>query len=329
MAAATRRHPVWLASLVAALMVLMTAGASAAEPAIHLPLRVDRQAITVRAEAGMERWLGRVAETAPGKLRAIRADLEHLPGPARVEIRLVKRAADLSRAAPPGYRVPSWASGVAFPREGVVVVAARRGAHNIDVVNVVTHELAHMALGAALRGRAPRWLDEGFAYLHSSDWSMERWRTLVGMAWTGNAIPWRELDGRFPEGEQQAAKAYAQSYDMVAFLAHRGKYKHSDDDGDRWPFQKFLMLIGQGHTPDQAARVAYLSSLDELYAEWYSRLRQRYLLMPVGLFALGIWVLGALLLIVAYIRRRRVNRRRLDQWAEDEDALAATARQNV
>lgn len=328
MASARRRRPWWCASPLALLFVLMmTASASASE--LALPLRIAGETLTVRGEHGMERWVRRVADAAPGKLRAIRADLEHLPGPAHVEIRLVKRAADLGRAAPPGYRVPQWASGVAFPREGIVVVAARRGANNIDVVNVVTHELAHMALGAALKGRAPRWLDEGFAYLHSSDWSMERWRTLVGMAWTGNAIPWRELDGRFPDGEQQAAKAYAQSYDMVAFLAHRGKYKHSGDDGDRWPFQKFLMLIGQGHTPDQAARVAYLSSLDELYGEWYSRLRQRYLLMPVGLFALGIWVVGALLLIVAYIRRRRVNRRRLDQWAEDEAAMAAAARQNV
>jgi hypothetical protein len=60
----------------------------------------------------------------------------------------------------------------------VVVVAAHRDGRLIDVDNVVAHELAHIALGAALRGRAPRWLNEGLAYLHSSDFSMARARTL-------------------------------------------------------------------------------------------------------------------------------------------------------
>ena len=61
----------------------------------------------------------------------------------------------------------------------VLVVAARRGPQTINVENVVDHELAHLALGAALGERAPRWLHEGFAYQHSAEWSLERTRTLT------------------------------------------------------------------------------------------------------------------------------------------------------
>ena len=57
----------------------------------------------------------------------------------------------------------------------------------------------------------PRWLNEGFAYLHSSDFSFERSRTLTGMAWTGDVIPLAEIDGRFPARELAAHRAYAQS----------------------------------------------------------------------------------------------------------------------
>ncbi len=318
----------WLIAALCGLLLLSPATAAAQD--IALPIRIDRGRITVRAQAGMAGLANEVANKAPRKLAAISADLEHLPQPKRIEIRLVKRSADIGRASPPGYRVPNWAAGVAFPRVGVVVVATRRKHSNINVTKTVAHELAHLSLGAALRGRAPRWLDEGFAYLHSSEWSMARWRTLVGMAWTGNVIDWRDLDASFPAQEQEAAKAYAQSYDLVAFLAHRGKHKGSHDDGDRWPFQKFLQLISKGLSPSQAARVAYISSMDELHAEWYQRLRSRYLLVPAGLFALGIWVLGAILLIIAYIRRKRINRARLAKLGEEEAAMeAALSAQNV
>jgi len=312
-------------ALIVIVGLLLALPATAAAQDLALPIRIERGGVIVRAEAEMSRLANRVADTAPAKLKSIEFDLDRLPRPPRIEIRLVKKSSDMSRASPPGYRVPKWAAGVAFPRVGVVVVATRRGPDDINVNKTVAHELAHLALGAALRGRAPRWLDEGFAYLHSSDWSMARWRTLVGMAWTGNVIPWRELDASFPAEEQEAAKAYAQSYDLVAFLAQRGIHKHTDDDGDRWPFQRFLALIANGASPDDAARVAFLSSMDELHAEWYQRLRERYLLVPVGLFALGIWVVGAVLVIIAFVRRRRDNRRRMATWPDDDDELDVPA----
>ena len=68
----------------------------------------------------------------------------------------------------------------------------------------------------------------------------------------------------------------------------------------------------------------------KLLDEMSERLRKRYLLVPAELFALGIWVLGAIILVIAYIRRRRVNRRRLDQWAIEEAAHeSAASAQNV
>ncbi len=319
--------------LALALLVLV-AGHAHAQPTapgtagdIDLPVTATAPGIVVRGEAGLDRLARHVSELAPGTLKKIYADLPGLPRPGSIEIRLVHRARDLGAAAPPGHGAPGWAAGVAYGDAGVVVVATRRNSDPIDVDSTVAHELAHMALDAAVGNRAPRWLHEGFAYLHSSDWSLARARTLTGMAWSGNVIPLAELDRSFPAREAGAQRAYAQSYDFVVFLAQRGRSPEPDDDGDIWPFRNFLASLAAGDDIEHAARYAFHASMSELYAEWYERLRQRYLTVPVGLFTLFVWVFAATLLVVGYIRKRRQNRQRLASWADEETATATAVDQ--
>jgi hypothetical protein len=308
-----------LAAILAAAALLLLLRGEARAQQIPLPVAVSSGGgIVVRAEEGMRSLAESVARDARGTLEAIAADLADLPVPRQVEIRLVKRAEDLARAAPEGRGAPPWAIGVAYPDLGVVVVAYRRGPMPADVRSTVRHELAHLALGAALGARAPRWLHEGFAYLHSSDFSIDRTRTLTGMAWTGDVIPLAELDDSFPAAEMAAARAYAESYDFVAYLARRGRSAASDDDGNRWPFRRFLALVAGGTPLDRAARQAFSADLAHLFAEWKESLRQRYLMLPAGLLGVLIWVAASVLLILAWLRKRRLNRRTLARWEAEE-----------
>jgi hypothetical protein len=308
-----------------ALALLAITGTNAAGQRLSLPVVVPGDGVTVRAESGLDGVARRVAADAPDVIDSIYADLPDQKRPDHIEIRLVIRSRDIARAAPPGHGAPPWAAGVAYGDAGVVVVATRREAHSIDVDSTVAHELAHMALDAAVGDRAPRWLHEGFAYLHSSDWSFDRLRTLTGMAWSGDVIPLGELDRRFPAREHEAARAYAQSYDFVVYLARRGRSASTDDDGDPWAFRAFLAGLAEGDPIDQAARRAFRADMQELFSEWYENLRQRYLLVPAGMFTLAVWVLGAILLVVGYIRRRRQNRQRLALWEQEEAARAEPA----
>jgi hypothetical protein len=288
--------------------------------ALDLPVVVQGAGVVVRAEAGLDALARQAAERAPAQLAQVGLDLAGLPMPGVIELRLVKRAEDLGRAAPPMRGAPEWARGVAYPELGIAVVATRRGHEPIDALRVIDHELTHLALGAALRGRAPRWLDEGFAFLHAADDSPARTQLLVGMAWTGNTASLSGLERMFRGGEATVDRAYAQSYDLVAFLARRGRYPDKYDDGDPWPFQRFLAGIAAGETPDDAARTAYGAGLGQLFGEWHEDLRQRYLLVPASLFMLGLWVLAAILLVLGAARRRVTNRSILDRW-EQEDAV--------
>jgi hypothetical protein len=310
--------------LLAALLVVALLGAArpAAAQSLALPVVVHTEGVVVRAEAGMEAPAARTARRARAALAAIAADLPGLAVPRWVEIRLVKRSEDLAAAAPPGRSPPPWAIGVAYPEDGVVVVAYRRGPVPADLDSVVVHELAHLALGAALGRRAPRWLHEGFAYLHSSDFSLDRTRTLTGMAWSGNVIPLADLDRSFPAAENEAARAYAQSYDFVAYLARRGRSLTPDDDGNRWAFRDFLVALGDGATLEQAARKSFSAGMSDLFDEWRESLRDRYFILPAGMLGLFVWVVAAVLLVLAFLRKRRLGRATLARWAEEEAAAA-------
>lgn len=302
--------------LVVLALVLLLGGSASAVPLQRLPGGSGR--IEMRYEAGLEDTARALRDSAEAQLARISADLVDLPVPERVRVQLVRDAASLPSVAPEGRGAPPWAIGVAYPDKGIVSVATRRGAQLSDPAGTLRHELAHIALGTALGPRAPHWLHEGFAYQHSAEWSWERAETLAGMAWFGGIIPLDQLDHSFPREEMPAHRAYAESYDFVGYLSRRGRWEDRDDDGDRWPFRRFLTMLGQGSDIDAAAQRAFGKPIGQLFDEWHEDLSKRYLLAPVGLFGLALWVLCAVLLAIAFWRKRRINRRRLGEWERQE-----------
>jgi hypothetical protein len=311
-----RPRPGRLLGVIALIAALAGARPAAAAPALARAAQAGR--VTVYAAPGLERAARRLAGTAEAALARIAGDLAGLPVPAAIEVRLVDDASSLAAVAPADRGAPPWAVGVAYPDLGVISVAMRRGPNQLDAAATLRHELAHAALGAALGPRVPRWLHEGFAYQHSGEWSWDRMETLAGMNWFGGIIPFRELDRSFPSEELPAHRAYAESYDFVGFLARRGRWEDREDDGDRWPFRRFLAGIAAGGTVDAAAVQAFGRPISELFDEWRTDLGKRYLLMPIGLFGLTLWILTALLLVLAWRRRRKQNRARLARWDEEE-----------
>ncbi len=305
-----------------AFLLALAAGAAPAEAAPALSHAAKAGRVTVLAEPGLERTARRLADSAEETLRRIAGDLSDLPAPGPIEVRLVEDARDLAAVAPAGRGAPPWAVGVAYPDLGVISVAVRRGANRLDAAATLRHELAHVALGAALGPRVPRWLHEGFAYQHSSEWSWARMETLAGMSWFGGIIPIEELDRSFPQEELPAHRAYAESYDFVGFLSRRGRWEDREDDGDRLPFRRFLAAIARTGDVDAAARQAFGRPIASLFDEWRADLGRRYLMMPIGLFGLAMWICAALLLVLAWRRRRKQNRARLAQWEKDEAAAA-------
>jgi len=310
-------------------ILLLALGAHAVAAAPRLVPAAHEGRVVVLAEPGLEGTAHELATAADAALARISADLAGLPSPPAIEVHLVRDSEDLAGVAPPGRGAPKWAIGVAYPDLGVISVAMRRGANVVDPVSTLHHELAHLALGAALGDRAPHWLHEGFAYQHSAGWTREQVETLAGMVWFDSIIPLSELDGSFPQEELPAHRAYAESYDFVGFLAHRGRWEDASDRNDRYPFRKFLAELGRGADIDTASNHAFGRPIRDLFEEWRADLHKRYMFMPASLIGLGLWILVGLLVVLAWWRRRRQNRHRIAQWDRDDDARRAAALQVI
>jgi len=291
-----------------------------------LPFASRHGAIVVFAPASLRDRAVALASRADEYLQHIAADLPGLPAPAQIEVRFVDDASELNKIAPAGRGAPAYAIGVAYPDLGIISVAMRRGGNYTEPAETLRHELAHLALGAALGPNVPRWLHEGFAYQHSAEWTWARTETLAGMAWGGNILGLDELEMGFPAEEAPASRAYAQSYDFVGYLSRRGRWEDTGDDGDRWAFRRFLVNIAQSHDLNNAALKAFGRPMHELFDEWRADLRTRYMLIPAGVFASLLWIIATLLLGLGWYRRRRQNRRRIALW-DEEERRADVARQ--
>jgi hypothetical protein len=312
-------------AVILALAIVIAAALPAGATTLHvLPGGGDR--IVVSCEDGLEGAAEKLRDAAEDSLARIGADLPGLPQPRTIHIQLVRDAASIADVAPGGRGAPQYAVGVTYPDLGVVTVAMRRGAQIIDPIETLDHELGHVALGAALGDRAPHWLHEGFAYQHSAEWTMDRAETLAGMVWMRGIIPIEQLDRSFPAEESPAARAYAESYDFVNYLSRRGRWEDPADDGDRWPFRRFLGEIGHGADLDTAAKHQFGKTIHELFEEWREDVRSRYLTAPMGMLGLAVWIMCSILLVIAFVRRRRINRRRIALW-DLEERLADQRRQ--
>ncbi len=303
-------------ALLLALALLVVAVAPArAVPLTPLP-GGDR--IVTSYEPGLEGPARELQTTAEETLARIAEDLPDLPLPRVVHLQLVRDASSLASVAPDHRGAPPYAVGVTYPDLGVVTVAMRRGAELVDPRATLDHELGHVALGAALGDRAPHWLHEGFAYQHSAEWSMARSETLAGMVWMRGIIPIEQLDRSFPAEESPAQRAYAESYDFVNYLSRRGRWEDPADDGDRWPFRRFLRELGHGTALDDAAKHQYGKNIHELFEEWREDVRERYIMAPAAIIGVVAWALVGLLLVLAWKRKRKLNRIRIAQWDFEE-----------
>jgi hypothetical protein len=299
---------------IALAVVLGLARLASAAPELQLLPGADGH-IVVAYEPGLDKIAERVRDVADASLAEIAADLEGLPTPKTIRVQVVRDASELASVSPQNRGAPAYAVGVAYPDLGVLSIAVQRGGQQVDPIGTLQHELAHLALGAAVGERAPRWLHEGFAYQHSPEWSFDRTETLAGMAWFGGIVSYDELATRFPAEELPANRAYAESYDLVGFLALRGR----EDHGNRRPFRRLLAELSAGQSLDAAAIRAYGKPMRALYDEWREHLSNKFLFAPVGIIGLALWVACAILLAFAWRKRRRQYRTKMAQWEREEE----------
>jgi hypothetical protein len=243
-------------------------------------------------------------------------------------IRIARGPDDMRRLAPIGSPPPDYAVGVAYPALGLIIlsVVSPDSWFPPDQAAVLTHELSHVALHRAVAGRAlPLWFVEGLATYQAGEHRLARVRTLWEAAVAGEVLPLELVARRFPSRANAVNLAYAQSADLVRHLLQSSE--------DRARLGTLLTHVADGMPFEMAVLSAYHIDLDFLEREWRQGLSERFRVLPLVLTGTALWGGIAILVIVAYARRRKQHREKLDRWAEEEAesdrALAALSQAQV
>ena len=234
-------------------------------------------------------------------------------------IRVARNPREMRALAPIGHPPPDYASGVAYPRWGLILLtmSAPNTWQPPDLEVVLVHELSHIALYRAVGGRdVPRWFSEGVAIHQSEVRLLPRMQSLLRAAAQRSMLRLSELSARFPNRPHDVNVAYAQSADIVGFLRRTAN--------DERRFHRLIQAIRAGDTFDTALSNAYGWTSIGLEREWRESLRTRYRIVPALLGGTTIWVLAAILVVIAYRRRRRYHHLKLQQMGHREELEALT-----
>ncbi len=214
-----------------------------------------------------------------------------------------------------GPHAPEYGAAIAIPAEQrIVMQGSRAGSDAGDPIQVLRHELAHLALHEAMGDLPARWFDEGYASLAAGEWGREQVIvTNLALAWRG--FPSLDaLDSAFMGGSARASAAYA--------LAHRAVVELAALDPQRG-LELFFRYWRDTRSFDLAIRQAYTVTQAQFEERWRRNTRRRY--GALSIFA--DLTIGALLLLILIlplqVGRRRRDRERLTRMAAVEAAVEA------
>ncbi len=238
------------------------------------------------------------------------------------DVRIVRNVDELRRLAPQEIPPPDYAVGVAYPHAGIILVSLSPTVVGApyDVESTLAHELSHVALHRAVRGRpVPRWFSEGLAATQSGEYAFRRAAALYQARGEGRLVPLADLDGRFhrPRDPRNTSAAYAQAADMVAFLENQ-------PDGAAG-FRRVVLALRRGETMEEALLAGYGLTLQTFEAEWNENLAARHKALPLVLAGLVAWIGFIVLIAAAYRKRRGEHYRGMDRMGREEARARALA----
>lgn len=201
--------------------------------------------------------------------------------------------------------------GIAKADENLIAVKTRQlvpGQYDYD--GTLRHELVHILLARNHNvDELPRWLNEGIAMKLAKE---HRWGSAyrVSMMYLqGGIIPYRELTWIFlePGRETEFGDAYAQSLLMTGYLMER-----LGDDAF-WQLIRDLDTERFGQAMEKR-----LGMIPPDFLEAWKRSLWIMALIVAIVSGFGLFQAAAILVIMAYIRKRKRGKKVLRQWEEEE-----------
>lgn len=236
-------------------------------------------------------------------------DKLYLDSMPQITVWLLAGPQELKKVAP--SNLPSWAAAVTYPEKRLILLPVLGSSSRIPLDAVFSHELTHMALHDITKGRfVPRWFNEGLAINVSGELFIERIKILVQSVAFGNIRPIKSIDRFMPAHEYQATLSYAESGDFVMFL-----YKK----GGKGRIRGLLYQIRDGNDFYQSLTIIWGKTWRELEGEWRENLLYRFGFFPIISAGSTIWILIVVLLLWAFIKRRREQKLKIEAMIDEDE----------
>lgn len=199
----------------------------------------------------------------------------------------------------------AWAAAVAFVDQRRVVIQGGSAPSDAgNPIQVLRHELAHIALHDYLGDLPPRWFEEGYASYAAGEERTE------GFVATNVALVFRRmptlagLDTMLASRvTSDAQAAYALSLHAVSDLASIDRERGLEPLITAWKSRRSF---------DLALRRSYAITAERFESDWRSRARWQYAFLAIGADSVLAVALMALGIIPLWRSRRRAQRERLD-----------------
>jgi len=214
----------------------------------------------------------------------------------------------------PAAGIPIWSVGVAYPDLSLIIIKSPRAQKkgHIDIAKVFKHELTHIILGRAFKGRkkVPRWLHEGLAMYISREWNFSRVSVMTRAVLTNTLIPLSSITHSFPREAERAALAYSESFYLISFLIS----KYGKDD-----FHRFIKVYSGGSDLKSALLGVYGIKWENFEGKWKNYLKIRFSWIPIFTSTTTLWFLVTMLFILGYLKKRRLKRLKFEEWEIEEN----------
>jgi hypothetical protein len=207
--------------------------------------------------------------------------------------------------------LPEWGAAAAIPSRRLIILREpMMDRYPGNTVNLLQHELAHIALHLRMGGRPfPRFLDEGFASWFAGEWHFNNIVTIAAAQITKSLLPLREIDNVNAFQRGQADLAYSQSYLVVLFIFNRfGELGWLD----------LVDSLAAGRSLNEATRSAFNMSFWQFEADYRRFLSDNYTVFAILSNTMGLWIILALVVIAGYIMIKRRKKDAIDRWKEEE-----------
>jgi len=210
-------------------------------------------------------------------------------------------------------QLPNWSAAVFLPAEKKIIIRDPKFLHTQDQLEKeITHEISHLYFTARFSPAAlPLWFNEGLAeYLSQEEIDLNNGVIIANALFAKKIIPLTNIDSLLSFSPGRAQLAYAQSFSAILFLEN---LLHKS--GSNW--QVFLNSIEDGGFQDALYKNIQMDAID-FEVKWYQWLKNKYQWFVIFNFENLIWFGLAIVLIGALYAVRYRNRKRLNQWEEEE-----------